>query len=54
MKTETDAFSAWLDNLPEYLGDAVYHPRIVARLIESGYTLQKAAKGTKITGKASA
>lgn len=54
MKTEADAFSAWLDNLPEYLQDAVYHPRIVARLIESGYTLQKAAKGTKITGKASA
>jgi hypothetical protein len=43
-----------LDNLDEYLKDAVYHPRIVARLIESGYTLQKAAKGVKITGKASA
>jgi hypothetical protein len=54
MKTEADAFSAWLDNLDEYLKDAVYHPRIVARLIESGFTLQKAAKGVKITGKASA
>lgn len=54
MKTEADAFSAWLDNLPEYLGDAVYHPKIVARLIESGYTLQKAAKGTKVHGKAAA
>lgn len=53
-KTEADAFSAWLDNMDEYLKDAVYHPRIVARLIESGYTLQKAVKGTKITGKASA
>lgn len=53
-KTEADAFSAWLDNMEEYLKDAVYHPRIVARLIEQGYTLQKAAKGTKITGKASA
>jgi hypothetical protein len=54
MKTEADAFSAWLDNLPEYLQDAVYHPRIVARLIESGYRLEKAVKGTKIAGKASA
>ena len=54
MKTEADAFSAWLDNLPEYLLDAVYHPRIVARLIESGYRLEKAVKGTKIAGKASA
>jgi hypothetical protein len=54
MQSDVDAFSAWLDNLPEYLQDAVYHPRIVARLIENGYTLQKAAKGTKITGKASA
>ena len=53
-KTETEAFNAWLDNLPEYLGDAVYHPRIVARLIEHGYTLGKATKGTKIAGKAAA
>lgn len=51
---EVDAFSAWLDNLPEYLGDAVYHPKIVARLIENGYTLNKAAKGTRIHGKAAA
>ena len=54
MKTEADAFSAWLDNLPEYLNDAVYHPKIVARLIENGYTLSKAAKGTRIHGKAAA
>lgn len=53
-KTEADAFSAWLDNLDEYLKDAVYHPRIVARLIESGYVLNKAAKGAKVQGKASA
>ena len=54
MKTEADAFTAWLDNLPEYLSDAVYHPKIVARLIENGYTLTKAAKGTRIKGKAAA
>lgn len=54
VKTEADAFAAWLDNLDEYLKDAVYHPRIVARLIESGYVLNKAAKGAKVTGKASA
>lgn len=51
---DVDAFSAWLDNLPEYLSDAVYHPKIVARLIEAGYTLNKAAKGTRIHGKAAA
>ena len=54
VKTEIDAFSAWLDNLEEYLTDAVYHGRITARLIEMGYTLGKAAKGRKITGSASA
>ncbi len=52
--TEVDAFNAWLDNTETYLNDAVYHPRIVARLIELGYTLNKAAKGRKVTGTASA
>jgi hypothetical protein len=52
--TEVDAFIAWLDNTETYLNDAVYHPRIVARLIELGYTLNKAAKGRKVTGTASA
>jgi hypothetical protein len=52
--TEVDAFNAWLDNTETYLNDAVYHPRIVARLIELGYTLNKAAKGRKVTGAASA
>ncbi|CAB5220036.1 hypothetical protein UFOVP232_31 [uncultured Caudovirales phage] len=52
--SDIDAFSAWLDNLPEYLNDAVYHGKIVARLIENGYTISKAAKGVKVTGKASA
>lgn len=50
---EIDAFSAWLDNLPEYLGDSVYHGKIVARLIEAGYTLGKATKGKVIKGSAS-
>ena len=49
-----EAFSAWLDNLEEYFTDSVYHPRIVARLIEMGYTVNKATQGRKITGKASA
>ena len=49
-----EAFSAWLDNLEEYLTDATYKPRIVARLIEAGYRLEKATQGRKVTGKASA
>lgn len=54
VKTEIDAFSAWLDNLEEYMQDSIYHGRIVARLIEMGYTLNKATQGRKVTGKASA
>ena len=49
-----EAFAAWLDNLEEYLTDATYKPRIVARLIEAGYRLEKATQGRKITGAASA
>lgn len=52
--SEMDAFSAWLDNLEEYLSDSVYHGKVVARLIEAGYTLGKATKGKVIKGKASA
>lgn len=52
--SEMDAFSAWLDNLEEYLADSVYHGKVVARLIEAGYTLNKATKGKVIKGKASA
>ena len=52
--SDVDAFSAWLDNLPEYLNDAVYHQKIVARLIENGYSITKAVTGRKVTGKASA
>ena len=50
---DVDQFSHWLDNLEEYFTDSVYHPRIVARLIEMGYTVNKATQGRKITGKAS-
>ena len=53
MKTDVDAFTAWLDNLPEYLSDAVYRPKIEARLIENGLILTKAAKGKIIKGAAS-
>lgn len=49
-----DAFGAWLNDLEEYVTDAVYHPRIVARLIELGFTLGKAVKGKKVQGAASA
>lgn len=51
---EVEAFSAWLDNMEEYMQDSIYHGRIVARLIEMGYTLNKATQGRKVTGKASA
>jgi hypothetical protein len=54
VRSEIDAFTAWLDDLPKYLGDAVYHPRIVAALIEAGYSLNKAAKGVRVRGKAAA
>lgn len=49
-----DAFSAWLDNLEEYITDPSYRPRIIARLIELRLTLTEAAKGKLIKGKASA
>lgn len=52
LAADVDKFSAWLDALPDYLTDALYHQRIVGALIEAGYTLTKAAKGRKITGSA--
>lgn len=52
--SDVDAFNAWLDNFEEYINDAVYRPRIDARLIELGYTLGKAAKGKVVKGSASA
>ena len=52
--SDVAAFTAWLDNFEEYINDAVYRPRIDARLIELGYTLGKATQGKVIKGKASA
>lgn len=48
-----DAFSEWLDHLPEYLEDQVFHAKIQACLISSGWTIAKAAKGRIIKGAAS-
>ena len=52
--TDVDQFSAWLDAMPAYLGDAVYNPRIVAALIAEGWTISRAARGKVVSGKASA
>jgi len=51
--SEVDRFTSWLDDMDAYIGDAVYHPRIVAHLITLGFTLSKAAKGRTVTGAAS-
>ena len=53
VKTETDKFSAWLDDFEGYFKDAVFHPRIVAHLITLGYSVNKAAKGKTVKGTAS-
>ena len=53
VKTETDKFSAWLDDMEGYFKDAVFHPRIVAHLITLGYSVSKAAKGKTVKGAAS-
>jgi hypothetical protein len=50
VKTETDKFSAWLDDMGGYLTDAVFHPRIVAHMITLGYSVNKAAKGKVVKG----
>ena len=52
--SEVDGFSQWLGNLEPYFSDAVFHGKIVARMIELGYTVNKAAKGRVIKGAASA
>jgi hypothetical protein len=52
--TEIDGFSQWLANLDAYFTDAVFHQKIVARLIDCGYVVTKATKGKVIKGKASA
>jgi hypothetical protein len=51
---EIDGFSQWLANLDAYFTDAVFHQKIVARLIDCGYVVTKATKGTVVKGKASA
>jgi hypothetical protein len=51
---EIDGFSAWLANLDAYFTDAVFHQKIVARLIDCGYVVTKATTGKVIKGKASA
>jgi hypothetical protein len=53
VKTETDKFSAWLDDFEGYFKDAVFHPRIVAHLITLGFSVSKAAKGKTVKGAAS-
>jgi hypothetical protein len=53
VKTETDKFSAWLDDFEGYFKDAVFHPRIVAHLITLGFSVSKAAKGKTVKGTAS-
>lgn len=52
--SDVDKFMDWLDMLPEYLTDSVYHPRIVARLIELGFRLEKAVRGRVVVGEAGA
>lgn len=54
MATEVDGFTAWLDNLEAYLADPIFHQKIVARAIEYGFSINKAVKGRKVTGTASA
>lgn len=54
MATEVDGFTAWLDNLEAYLTDPIFHQKIVARAIECGFSINKAVKGRKVTGTASA
>lgn len=51
---EIDGFTAWLENFDAYFTDAIFHQKIVARAIECGYVITKAATGRKVTGKASA
>lgn len=51
-RAEVDAFTAWLDAAPDYLSDAIFLPKIQARLLEAGWTIGKAVKGRKVAGKA--
>ena len=51
---EIDGFSAWLANFDAYITDAVFHQKIVARAIDCGFIITKAASGKVVKGKASA
>jgi hypothetical protein len=55
-QTDEAAFLNWADNMAEYLADAVYRPRVDARLIELGLSLikVKTTPGRVVKGKASA
>jgi hypothetical protein len=55
-QTDEAAFLNWADNMAEYLADAVYRPRVDARLIELGLGLVKikTTAGRTVKGKASA
>jgi hypothetical protein len=55
-QTDEQAFLNWADNMAEYLKDAVYRPRIDARLIEMGLSLTKVktTPGRVVKGTASA
>ena len=52
VKTETDKFSAWLDDFDGFFSDSVFHSRIVAHMITLGYSVNKAAKGKVVKGSA--
>lgn len=45
--TAQQAFDAWVEQLSEYLADAVFHPQIAARLLETGWKLQRAKTTAK-------
>ena len=51
---EIDGFTQWLENFDAYFTDAVFHQKIVARAIDCGYVITKAASGKVVKGKASA
>lgn len=51
---EIDGFTQWLANFDAYFTDAVFHQKILARIVDAGFVVSKAAAGRKITGKASA
>ena len=51
---EIDGFTQWLANFDAYFTDAVFHQKILAHIVDAGFIVTRAVKGTKVTGKASA